>query len=94
MPTDDLVNRATSSLDKSRDIYIYGANEDESGQAVQSLRSAGFEHVSQLKGGLAAWKAIGGPTEGIVEALTPPGPGDYNVVSRMQEHTETQKKQV
>ncbi|OUL33317.1 rhodanese [Nostoc sp. T09] len=94
MPTEDLVNRATSSLAKSRDIYIYGANEDETSQAVQSLRSAGFEHVSQLKGGLAAWKAIGGPTEGIVEALTPPGPGDYNVVSRMQEHTETQKKQV
>lgn len=94
MPTDELVDRAASSLDKSRDIYIYGATEDESAQAVQSLRSAGFEHVSLLKGGLAAWKAIGGPTEGIVEALTPPGAGDYNVVARIQEHTETQKKEV
>ncbi|MBW4563627.1 MAG: rhodanese-like domain-containing protein [Mojavia pulchra JT2-VF2] len=94
MPIDDLVERASSSIDKSRDIYIYGANEEQTAQAVQSLRSAGFEHVSLLKGGLAAWKAIGGPTEGIVEALTPPGAGDYNVVARMQEHTDTQNKKV
>ncbi|BAY10674.1 rhodanese-like domain-containing protein [Calothrix sp. NIES-2098] len=94
MPSDELVNRASSTIDKSRDIYIYGANEEETAQAVQFLRSAGFEHVSQLKGGLAAWKAIGGPTEGGVEALTPPGAGDYNVVSRIQEHAETQKKDV
>ncbi|BAY22378.1 hypothetical protein NIES2100_21410 [Calothrix sp. NIES-2100] len=94
MPSDELVNRATSSLDKSRDIYIYGATEEESAKAVQSLRSAGFEHVSLLKGGLAAWKAIGGPTEGSIEALTPPSAGDYNVVSRMQEHVDTQKKEV
>jgi rhodanese-related sulfurtransferase len=94
MPSDELVNRASSSLDKSRDIYIYGANDGETAQAVQSLRSAGFEHVSLLRGGLAAWKAIGGPTEGSIEALTPPTSGDYNVVSRMQEHVETQKKEV
>ncbi|MDZ7962013.1 MAG: rhodanese-like domain-containing protein [Aulosira sp. DedQUE10] len=94
MPTDEVVERATSSLDKSRDIYVYGASEDETAQAVQSLRSAGFEHVSQLKGGLAAWKAIGGPTEGSIEAKTPPSRGDYNVVSRMQEHAETQNKEV
>jgi rhodanese-related sulfurtransferase len=94
MPSDELVHRAASSLDKSRDIYIYGATEEDSAQAVQSLRSAGFEHVSLLKGGLAAWKAIGGPTEGSLEALTPPSAGDYNVVSRMQEHAETQKKEV
>lgn len=56
--------------------------------------SAGFEHVSQLKGGLDAWKAVGGPTEGVIESMSPPGKGDYNVVSRIQEHIETQNKEV
>ncbi|MBD2343330.1 rhodanese-like domain-containing protein [Anabaena subtropica] len=94
MPIDDLVDRAASSLEKSRDIYIYGTNDEQTAQAVNLLRSAGFEHVSELKGGLAAWKAIGGPTEGIVESRTPAGADDYNVVSRMQNHLENQKKEV
>ncbi|MFQ4142909.1 rhodanese-like domain-containing protein [Chlorogloeopsis sp. ULAP02] len=94
MPLDQLVDRATPSLAKSRDIYVYGANEQDTAQAAQQLRSAGFEHVSELRGGLAAWKAIGGPTEGIIESQTPPGAGDYNVVSRVKEHIETQQKDV
>lgn len=93
-PIDELLNIASSSLDKSRDIYVYGASEEQSIQAAQSLRSAGFEHVSHLKGGLAAWKAIGGPTEGIIESKTPAGADDYNVVSRIQNHVESTKKEV
>lgn len=92
MPIDELVQRAVPSLDKSRDIYLYGANEEETAQAAQQSRSNGFEHVSQLKGGLAAWKAIGGPTEGIVESKTPPGADDYNVVDRLKNHQENQPK--
>jgi rhodanese-related sulfurtransferase len=65
-PIDELVDRATPTLAKSRHIYVYGASDQETNQAAQALRSAGFEHVSELKGGLAAWKAIGGATEGIV----------------------------
>lgn len=94
MPMDELVDRATPSLAKSRDIYVYGANDEETNQAAQSLRSAGFEHVSALKGGLAAWKAVGGPTEGIVESKTPAGADDYNVVERLKNHAETQNKKV
>ncbi|QLE58006.1 rhodanese-like domain-containing protein [Nostoc sp. TCL26-01] len=94
MPIDQLVERAASSLEKSRDIYVYGANEEQSSEAANLLRSAGFEHVSQLKGGLAAWKAIGGATEGIVESRTPAGADDYNVVARIQNHLENQQKQV
>ena len=94
MPSDELVDRATPSLAKSRDIYVYGANDEETNQAAQALRSAGFEHVSALKGGLAAWKAIGGPTEGIVESMTPAGADDYNVVERLKNHAETQNKKV
>ncbi len=92
MPADELVQRAVPSLDKSRDIYVYGANEEETAQAVQQLRSNGFEHVSQLKGGLDAWKAIGGPTEGITESKTPAGADDYNVVDRLKNHQENLQK--
>ncbi|MBD2448215.1 rhodanese-like domain-containing protein [Nostoc sp. FACHB-152] len=94
MPIDELAERAVPSIAKSRDIYVYGSNDEESAQAAQVLRSAGFEHVSQLKGGLAAWKAIGGPTEGIVESRTPAGKDEYNVVERVKSHVETQKKEV
>jgi rhodanese-related sulfurtransferase len=94
MPMDELVDRATPSLAKSRDIYVYGSNDQETNQAAQALRSAGFEHVSALKGGLAAWKAVGGPTEGIVESMTPAGADDYNVVDRLKNHAETQNKDV
>jgi len=94
MPMDELVDRATPTLAKSRDIYVYGASEEETNQAAQALRSAGFHHVSELKGGLAAWKAIGGATEGIVESMTPAGADDYNVVDRLKTHAETQNKKV
>jgi rhodanese-related sulfurtransferase len=93
MPMDELVDRAKQSLEFSRDIYIYGETDEETAQAGQQLRSGGFEHVSELKGGLPAWKAIGGPTEGAVESRTPPGADDYNVVSRIQNHLENQQKQ-
>ncbi|WP_414550844.1 rhodanese-like domain-containing protein [Anabaena sp. CCY 0017] len=94
MPLDELLDRATSSLDKHRDIYVYGANDQEAAQAARMLRSAKFDHVSQLKGGLAAWKEIGGPTEGIIESKTPAGADDLNVVSRMQDHLENLNKDV
>ena len=94
MPLDQLVERAEPSLAKSRDIYVYGENDQKSAEAAQLLTSAGFEHVSQLRGGLAAWKEIGGPTEGIAESRTPAGADDYNVVARLQNHAETQKKDV
>jgi rhodanese-related sulfurtransferase len=94
MPMDELVDRAASSLDKHRDIYIYGANDQQAAQAAQMLRNAKFDHVSQLKGGLAAWKEVGGPTEGIIESKTPAGADDLNVVSRMQNHLENLDKDV
>jgi rhodanese-related sulfurtransferase len=92
MPIDELTDRAVTSLDKIRDIYVYGMNEGQTAQAAQILRSAGFQNVSELKGGLSAWKAIGGPTEGIIESRTPAGADDYNVVSRIQNHLENQPK--
>ncbi|WP_071187093.1 rhodanese-like domain-containing protein [Trichormus sp. NMC-1] len=92
MPIDELADRAALSLDHKRDIYVYGMNEEQTAQAAQILRAAGFLNVSQIKGGFGAWKAIGGATEGIIEALTPAGADDYNVVSRIQNHLENQQK--
>lgn len=93
MPKDQFVDRVKSSLEPSRDIYIYAETDEETAQAVQQLRAAGYEHVSELKGGLPAWKAIGGPTEGVVESRTPPTAGEYNVVSRLAEQAEMQKRE-
>jgi rhodanese-related sulfurtransferase len=92
MPIDELTDRAEISLQKSRDIYVYGTDEGQTAQAAQKLRAAGFLQVSELKGGLGAWKAIGGPTEGIIESRTPAGADDYNIVSRLQNHLENQQK--
>lgn len=94
MPMNKVVEIASNTIAKSRDIYIHGETDEETAQAAQQLRNAGFEHVSELKGGLPAWKAIGGPTEGIIESRTPAGADDYNVVARLQNHAETTKKDV
>ncbi|MDB9528954.1 rhodanese-like domain-containing protein [Oscillatoria sp. CS-180] len=68
MPMDQLPQSAEPLLEYNRDIYVYG---DNAAQAAGQLRQAGFKSVSVLQGGLAAWKAIGGPTEGT-EAFSSP----------------------
>lgn len=83
MPMDELVDRAQPAIAFNRDIYVYGESDEETAQAANQLRAAGFSNVAELKGGFPAWKAIGGPTEGVVEAVTPPDAGDYNVLSRL-----------
>jgi rhodanese-related sulfurtransferase len=91
MPMDELVQRASSSIDRTRDIYLYGGSEEETAQAAANLREAGFQHVAQIKGGLEAWKTVAGPMEGTEEEVNP-GPDAYNVVSRVSQHLENQKK--
>lgn len=93
MSMDQLVDMAKQSLALNRDIYIHGETDEETAQAASQLRAAGFENVSELKGGFPAWKAVGGPTEGVVESRTPAGADDYNVVARIANHLETQQKE-
>ncbi|MCC5641122.1 rhodanese-like domain-containing protein [Nostoc sp. CHAB 5844] len=62
---DDLESRAKSSLHQERHIYIYGDNDQHTAQAAQVLRGAGFTEIGEIKGGLSAWKAAGGATEGV-----------------------------
>jgi rhodanese-related sulfurtransferase len=90
MPMEDLVERAKASLEPIRDIYIYGENDQQTAEAANLLRAAGFQKVAELKGGIPGWKAIDGPMDGAVEHDTP-GPDAYNVVSRLQHHADTQK---
>jgi rhodanese-related sulfurtransferase len=57
-------------LELDRDIYVYGESEQDTSLAAQRLRQAGFVRISELQGGLEAWKAIGGSTEGQNSAPT------------------------
>ena len=90
MPIDELVDRAKSSLETVRDIYIYGETDAQTAEAANLLRAAGFIKVAELKGGIPAWKAIDGPIDGALEHDTP-GPDAYNVFSRLQQHAKVQK---
>lgn len=63
MPVDQLVDRALVSLELIRDIYVYGDTNEEAAAAATKLREAGFSNVSEIEGGLPAWKAYGYPTE-------------------------------
>lgn len=65
MPSPQLVTRVTDSLELDRDLYVYGETDDETVEAAAVLRSAGFWRVSELRGGLSAWKAVGYPIEAI-----------------------------
>ncbi|WP_353933128.1 rhodanese-like domain-containing protein [Okeanomitos corallinicola TIOX110] len=65
IPVDDLYARATSSLHQERQICVYGETDIQATTAVKILQAAGFKNVSEIPGGLAAWKKIGGATEGV-----------------------------
>ncbi len=58
-----LVESAAASLERERDIYVYGSNDEQSTAAADRLREAGYQSVAELKGGLPAWKAIKGSVE-------------------------------
>lgn len=66
MPMSELVKRASYSLELNRDIYIYGETDGESAAAASQLRQAGYQNVTALKGGVAAWKAVGYPVESVL----------------------------
>ncbi|MDC0834693.1 hypothetical protein CKA32_003285 [Geitlerinema sp. FC II] len=59
----ELVDRALANLELMRDIYIYGATDDETAEAASMLREAGYQNVAELAGGLAGWQANGFPIE-------------------------------
>ncbi|MBD2089547.1 rhodanese-like domain-containing protein [Microcoleus sp. FACHB-1515] len=65
MPAAELLYRALTSIGRDRDLYVYGETDDETAEAAQLLRKAGYQRVSELRGGLSAWKAVGYPIESL-----------------------------
>ncbi|QIZ69960.1 rhodanese-like domain-containing protein [Oxynema aestuarii] len=63
IPRAQLLDRALRFLELTRDIYIYGTSDEETARAAGELRRAGYRKVSELRGGVAAWKAFGFPIE-------------------------------
>lgn len=63
MPLNESADRILSKLELGRDIYIYGATDEETTMGATRLREAGYRNVSEIRGGLAAWKAVGYPVE-------------------------------
>lgn len=63
MPLSELRDRAMASLSLTRDLYLYGDTDEETAEAAGLLRSIGYKNVSELRGGVAAWKAVGFPVE-------------------------------
>ena len=90
MPMEHLLDTAQQSLQLERDIYIYGESDEQSFQAAEILRGAGFMNVAQIIGGMPAWREIAGPTEGVQES-SPLEPSAFNVVSRLKTHQEIQE---
>ena len=68
MPLNEPVHRGLDKLEPWRDIYIYGATDEETALGAARLREAGYRNVSEIRGGLAAWKAVGYPIEPICTA--------------------------
>ncbi|MBO0350057.1 rhodanese-like domain-containing protein [Phormidium pseudopriestleyi FRX01] len=97
MPMENLAETASSSLEFKRDIYLYADSDEQTKQAASQLRSGGFINVAEIKGGLPAWKAIGGPTEGIVSVEGASGPSsvkksESNVAARVGKQGDLQAK--
>lgn len=64
---DELTDRALSSLEITRDIYVYGETDEETSVAAAKLRAVGYQNVSELRGGVAAWKAVDYPIESLYQ---------------------------
>ncbi|MBE9013011.1 rhodanese-like domain-containing protein [Pseudanabaenaceae cyanobacterium LEGE 13415] len=90
-PMNEVVELTKSNYEANRDIYVYGASDQETSEAARMLRQAGFKNIAELKGGLEAWKAVAGSTEGIDETRAEPGKNAYNVVDNVKNHFERQE---
>lgn len=69
MPMQELVTQAQASLEFIRDIYVYGETEEQTAEAASNLRAAGYQHIAELVGGLAAWKRAKYPIDGFSAAI-------------------------
>ena len=63
MPMDEPAALTLASLELSRDIYVYAETDEQTALAANQLRQAGYQNVSELIGGLTAWKKAKYSTE-------------------------------
>jgi rhodanese-related sulfurtransferase len=70
MPLNEPTHRVLDKLEPGRDIYIYGETDEETAVAAAKLREAGYQNVSEIRGGVAAWKAVGFPVESLLMQAT------------------------
>ena len=71
IPMGQIPDSEEPMLEYERDLYVYSDNSESASEAVNRFRQAGFKNVAEIKGGLDAWKGIGGPTEGIYAFSSP-----------------------
>lgn len=71
MAKEQLPDAVLPELEYSRDIYLYGDTAENTTAAANQLREAGYQKVAEIRGGLSAWKDIGGPTEGVKAFSSP-----------------------
>lgn len=65
MPLNEPAERVLGKLEFDRDIYVYGTTDEETAAGAAQLRNAGYKNVFEIRGGLAAWKAVGYPVESL-----------------------------
>jgi rhodanese-related sulfurtransferase len=65
MPLAELVARAQANLELIRDIYVYGETDAQTAMAANQLRTAGYQNIAELVGGLPAWRLAHYPVEGV-----------------------------
>lgn len=70
MPLNEPTHRVLHKLEPGRDIYIYAETDEETAVAATKLRQAGYQNVSEIRGGLAAWKAVGFPVESLLATVS------------------------
>ncbi len=63
MPMNEPAALTLASLELSRDIYVYAETDEQTAVAANQLRQAGYQNVSELIGGLTAWKKAKYPVE-------------------------------
>ena len=64
IPLRDLARRAEEIAKwKDKPVLVTCKNGTRAGAACRVLKTAGFAHVAQLKGGLAAWQQASLPVE-------------------------------
>ncbi len=71
MPLNEPTDRVLSKLEPGRDLYLYGVTDEDTASAAAQLRASGYQNVFEIRGGLAAWKAVGFPVEAMPITATP-----------------------